>query len=62
MSQYVPIDAERQLPFLLCSAGKAGYVAMNGAADGCFALYALLLLLEKCFTGTIKSENWSYLF
>ena len=57
MSQYVPVDAERQLPFLSYSAGKAGYMAMKGAVDGCFALYALPLLLEKCFTGTIKSEN-----
>lgn len=57
MSQYVPTDAERQLQFLLYSAGKAGYMAINGVVDGCFALYALPLLLEKCFTGTIKSEN-----
>lgn len=57
MSQFVPIDAERQLSFLLYSAGKADYMAMDGAIDGCFALNALLLLLEKCFTGTIKSEN-----
>lgn len=45
------------MSFLLYSAGKADYMATDGAIDGCFALNALLLLLEKCFTGTIKSEN-----
>lgn len=49
MSQYVPIDAERWLPFLLYSAGKAGYTAMNDAVDGCFTLYALPLLDRKMF-------------
>lgn len=62
MSQYVPVDADRQLSFFSYCAGKAGYMAMNGAVDGYLALCALSLLVEKCFTGTIKSENWSYLF
>lgn len=57
MSQFAPIHAERQLSFLLYSAGKTSYMAMDGTVDRSFALYALPLLLEKCFTGTIKSEN-----
>lgn len=32
-------------------------MAMDGAVDGCSALYALFFLLEKCFAGTIKTEN-----
>lgn len=32
-------------------------MAMDGAVDGCSALYALPLLLEKCFAGTIKTEK-----
>lgn len=62
MPQYVPVDADRKLPFLSHCGGKAGYMAMNGAVDWYLVLYALSLLVEKCFTGTIKSENWSYLF